>query len=226
MKREKIVEIGWFVFIVAIFVFAMVLVRGGQLQEKVESFGILAPLVIILLKMSTLIIAPLGGSPLYLVAGALYGSTKAFIIVMIGDILGSITCFVLARKYGAKIVRKLAGEKYFEKIEKALSVLNDTKSFIKARIGFMTIPELVAYSAGLSKMNFFTFVVLNSLFFIPLNLLYVYLGSKLVDLSLKYFFILPLITFVLALGGLSLLYKDYEKQNDTNTQMGANDTNK
>lgn len=222
MKREKIIEIGWFVFIVAIFVFAMVLVRGGQLQERVESFGVLAPLVIIIFKMSTLIIAPLGGSPLYLVAGALYGSTKAFIIVMIGDILGSIVCFILARKYGAKIVRKLAGEKYFEKIEKALTVLNDTKSFIKARIGFMTIPELVAYSAGLSKMNFWLFAFLNSLFFIPLNLLYVYMGSKLVDLSLKYFFILPLITFVLAFAGLSLLYKDYERQ----IGVDANDANK
>lgn len=212
MKKGKIIEIVWFVLILGILIFSMVLIRGEQLEERIESYGIFAPLIIIILKMSTLIFAPLGGSPLYFMAGAFYGTLNGFIIVMIGDILGSIVCFFLARKYGNKVVRKLAGEKYYEKIQKVISLLSNTKSFIKARIGFMTMADIVAYAAGLSKINFWLFIFIHSLLFIPINLLYVYMGSRLVDLSAKYLFILPATTFILAFIGILFLYKDYEKQ--------------
>jgi uncharacterized membrane protein YdjX (TVP38/TMEM64 family) len=210
-KKELIIQITWFVFVVALFVFSFWLLRNGELQLVVENLGFWAPLLVIVLKMSTLIIAPLGGTPIYVLSGAVFGPTSGFIIVMIGDILGSSVCFFISRKYGAKILKTFVGEGNVEKVLQTVNIISSTKTFTKARLGFISMPELLAYAAGLSKIKFTTFTLINSVFYVPIVFLYVFFGSAIVGLSVKYFFIFPIIISVFSISGFLLLYKDYEK---------------
>jgi uncharacterized membrane protein YdjX (TVP38/TMEM64 family) len=212
IKREKIIEIVWFVVVLVIFIFSIKMLRSGELQAQVASFGIWAPILVILLKMTTLIIAPLGGTPLYVLSGALFGGVKGFLFCLLGDVLGSATCFFLSRKYGKKVLGFFAGSQNVSRILRAVDLISSTKSFIKARIGFMSMPELLAYAAGLSRINFWTFSLINAAFYVPIDLLLVYLGSQVASLSAKYFFLIPAITSVFAFLGFILLYKDYEKR--------------
>ena len=211
MKREKIIEIIWFVVVVALFVVSIKMLRSGELQSEVASFGIFAPLLVLVLKMSTLIVAPLGGTPLYVLAGAIFGTTKGFLITFLGDILGSAVCFWLSRKFGVRVLNLFAGTQNIEKILKTVSIIDNTKSFIKARVGFMSMPELLAYASGLSRINFWKFSLINALFYAPVDIVLVFFGSQITELGGKYFFILPALIFLVTLSGFALLYKDYQK---------------
>ncbi len=211
MKREKIIELVWFAVVLTLFIFSIKLLRSGELQARVASFGMLAPLVLVALKMMTLVVAPLGGTPIYVLAGALFGNFNGFLISIIGDILGSSVCFFLSRRYGERILKSLAGSQNVDRILKAVGIIGTTKSFVKARLGFMSMPELLAYAAGLSRISFWTFTLINTLFYLPVDLTLVYLGSQIADISVRYFFIVPAIFFSLTVLGFFLLYRDYEK---------------
>lgn len=210
-KKEKIIEVIWFVVIVAIFIVSVKMLRSGDLEAQVSRFGIFAPIFVLALKMTTLIIAPLGGTPLYVLSGALFGSVKGFMLSLVGDILGSSVCFFLSRKYGEKILKSLVGTSNVEKVVKTVNIISGTKSFIKARVGFMSMPELLSYASGLSKINFWKFTAINTLFYIPMDFALVFLGSQITGLSAKYFFIIPAVVFIFTLAGFAMLYKDYEK---------------
>jgi len=208
---EKLIEIVWFVVVIAIFVVSIKMIRNGELQSELANFGILAPLVLVVLKASTLIIAPLGGTPLYLIAGALFGNVKGLLLVLLGDVLGSTICFYLSRIYGEKVLKFFAGSQNVGRVLKTVSLISNTKSFVKARLGFVSIPELLAYASGLSKINFWTFTFINTLFYLPVDIVLVFFGSQVAGLSLKYFFLYPFILAIFPIIGFFALYKDYEK---------------
>lgn len=211
INREKIIEIVWFGVVLAIFILSIKMVRSGELQAQVAAFGMLAPLLLIVLKMATLIVAPLGGTPLYVISGALFGTVQGLLICFVGDLLGSSVCFFLSRKYGARVLGFFAGGQNVEKVLKTVNIISNTRSFVKARLGFVSMPELLAYAAGLSKINFWTFSLINALFYLPIDFALVFLGSRLAEFSAKYFLLLPGIVFLFAFSGFALLYKDYEK---------------
>lgn len=211
IRKEKIIEIVWFVVVIVLFIVSIKMIRNGELQSQIQSFGIWAPLIIVVLKMSTLIIAPLGGTPLYVLSGALFGSLKGFLICFIGDILGSSVCFWLSRKYGSKVLNFFAGSQNIERVLKTVNIISDTKSFVKARLGFLSIPELLAYAAGLSKINFWIFTFINAFFYFPIDLGLVFFGSQLTNIGSQYYWIIPGLAFLAAISGFTLLYKDYQK---------------
>ena|SRR3989344_1118630 len=211
MKKEKFIELVWLIIVVALFVISIKMIRSGELETYIASFGILAPLVIFFLKASTLIIAPLGGTPLYIISGALFGGVKGLIICFLGDIFGSSICFFLSRKYGAKVLNFFAGSQNVERVLRTVNLISTTQSFIKARIGFVSMPELLSYAAGLSRINFWKFTIINALFYLPVDLLLVFLGSRLAEFSTKYFLLFPVFAFIIAVSGFVMLYKDYQK---------------
>lgn len=211
MKKEKIVEIIWLVVIICLFILSIKLVRSGELQSEIASFGIWAPLVLILLKMSTLIIAPLGGVPLYILAGTLFGGFYGFFLCFLGDVLGSTACFFIGRKYGEKVVKFFVGKTFFEKIEKFASLIDNTKSFMKARIAAFNIPEILAYAAGLSRINFWKFLILHMPLYLVIDIPLVFFGSRIAHLSKSYVFITYVFVTLISGAGIFLLWKDYQK---------------
>ncbi len=213
-NKERLMEVVWFVVVVALFVVSVKTLRSGQLQTELESFGVWAAVILVLLKASTLIIAPLGGTPLYLLGGALFGNVNGLLLTLFGDVLGSTVCFYLSRIYGPKVLKFFAGSSNVDRVLKTVSLLDNTKSFVKARVGFISIPELLAYASGLSRINFWTFTLINTLFYLPVDIILVFFGSKVATLSVKYFLLYPLILMIFPIIGFLALYKDYEKRGE------------
>src|SRR3989344_6945096 len=102
LKRQKIIEYIWFIIIILLFVVSIHMIKSGSLVNQIDSFGVLAPIIFVLLKMSTLVIAPLSGTPLYFIAGSLFGNFYGLVLSLLGDALGSVICFFLSRFYGQK----------------------------------------------------------------------------------------------------------------------------
>ncbi len=210
LDKDKIIEIIWFVGVILLMIWSIKLLNDGTLESKVAAMGLWAPLIIITLKISTLVFAPLGGTPLYIISGALFGVYEGFAICFLGDVAGSAICFGISRKYGEKVVKFLIGKSNFEYLTKILKLLENTKSFLKARVIFIKLPEIFAYAAGISKVRFWKFLFIHSLFFIPIDFLLVLLGSSIAGFSLKYTLLLILGTSVIALGGAIALFKDFK----------------
>src|SRR3989344_4189854 len=130
-----------------------------EVQEMIERTGVWAPLALIIAKASTVVIAPLGGSPLYPLAGALFGFWKGVGLLMLGDTLGGVIAFYLSRIFGRHLVEKFLGDDQ-KFLARALKMMGTVKGFLVARVCFMPAPEVVAYGAGLTRINFIPFFLI------------------------------------------------------------------
>ena len=209
-KRQKIIEYVWFIIIILLFVVSIQMIKSGSLVTQIYSFGIWAPIIFVLLKISTLVIAPLSGTPLYFIAGSLFGNLNGLILSLLGDFLGSTICFFLSRFYGHKIVKTLAGDKFFEKVMNTVAVLKDSKSFIKARVTLIIMPEILAYASGFSKINFLTFSFINIIFYLFVDFVEVFFGSQIIVIMAEHTFLFYSLISLVTIIGFWLLYKDYK----------------
>ncbi|MFY9463070.1 MAG: VTT domain-containing protein [Candidatus Sungiibacteriota bacterium] len=138
----------------------------GAMRDHVAQAGILGPLVMIVLKACTLVIAPLGGSPLYPIAGAAFGFWLGFAYTFIGDLLGTAIAFYISRVWGRKIVRYFVTSSGMRVINAILRHLGTTRGLLQARLIFFGFPEGVTYAAGLTDISFWKFFVV----FVPVGI--------------------------------------------------------
>lgn len=153
-----------------------------EVRARIEEAGIWAPLVLIAAKASTIIIAPLSGSPLYPIGGALFGFWKALLYLVIGDMIGGTVAFLLARFFGRSVVHKLLGGQE-NLVSQALEMMSSIKGFLLARLCFVSFPEVPAYAGGLSRIPFVPFLLIYTLVGIVPTALIAGLGSTLTSES-------------------------------------------
>jgi uncharacterized membrane protein YdjX (TVP38/TMEM64 family) len=171
-------------------------------REYIAVAGIWAPIVLIALKASTIIFAPLSGSPIYPLAGVLFGPILGSIFVIIGDAIGGIVSFYLSRILGSKLVDKILSKKESGFVSKILHRIETPKGFLIARILFATMPEISSYAAGLTKLKFLPFVVIHTAVGIVPAVILVSIGSSFafVNTSIGMFSLLILGTLIVGLG--------------------------
>jgi len=184
-----------------------------EVQDTIERAGIWAPLVLIAAKASTIVLAPLGGAPLYPLAGALFGFWKGTGLLLIGDALGGTIAFFLSRFFGRHLVEKLLGDDQ-KFLARALRMMSTAKGFLIARLCFLPLPEVVSYGAGLTRINFLLFFVI----YLPLEVIPVAaLASLGTLLTLGMWWVLPAAlvagSIVIPLGFLLFrsMLKEWEK---------------
>lgn len=154
----------------------------GEVRAQIENAGVWAPLLFILAKASTIIVAPLGGSPLYPIAGALFGFYKGSLLLIVGDMLGGVASFLLARIFGRRLVEKML-EGNENLLTEALKLMSTTKGYFFARLGFVGFPELASWGAGLTKIKFLPFIIIYTLVGAPPTIAVAGLGALLVEES-------------------------------------------
>lgn len=79
--------------------------------QRVEEYGIFAPLVFILLIMLQIVVAFIPGGPLEVIAGMLFGGVKGLLYTSAGVLLGTLLVYTLVRKFGRPIVDFFVSEK-------------------------------------------------------------------------------------------------------------------
>jgi len=202
-KKELIQGIIWIVITVIILLLTSIIIDVEVVRENAENIGFYGPFIFIIIKISTIVFAPLAGAPLYLIAGPLFGFYKGFGYVMIGDIIGNTIAFYISRIYGKKILNLFLQTKGKKKVERMLSYLGTFKGIIYARFIFFAFQDLISYAAGLTKIRYSTYIISSTIaVIIPIGLL-VALGSAIVDKST----INLAIIIGLTIGIIVLIYK-------------------
>lgn len=135
------------------------------LQEYIKQFGLLGPIVLTIIQALQVIIPILPGFFGCIVGSISFGWFVGFLCNYIGISLGSIIAFLLARKYGVKIVKTMFTE---EKYEKYATWAGNSKSYVTLLFWAMILPlfpdDFLCYFSGLTSMKtkkFVTIIILG-----------------------------------------------------------------
>lgn len=182
MQNEKPTEqlnfVGAGLTLLAIILLA-IFVDISAFKIWVEKAGVWGPLVFILLKISTIVIAPLSGSPLYPLVGLIFGFWPGILYAAIGDFLGYTIAFYISRILGRRIVLKLIRSKEGGMLSRIVDHMSSTKGFLQALFMFFGIPELLAYGAGLSHLSYIRFISVLWPIVVVFTAVLVFFGSTL-----------------------------------------------
>jgi uncharacterized membrane protein YdjX (TVP38/TMEM64 family) len=177
-KRQALLSLAGLVVVIGGLYLLLHYFGITQVQQAVESAGVWAPLVFVVAKASTLVIAPLGGSPLYPLGGVLFGFWDGVLYVMLGDLLGGTIAFWISRIFGRSVAERFLGDdRRF--LGKALRMMGTPKGFLIARICFSGLQEIAAYGAGLTRLRFVPFIAIHAAVNLLPVMLLVWMGFEL-----------------------------------------------
>ena len=203
---------------IGVLILLSIFVDTNSLKEWVGKAGVWGPLVFILLKISTLVIAPLSGGPLYPTVGLLFGFWPGILYVIIGDIIGTSIDFYVARILGRKWVEKFISNKEEGILAQIINHVSDGKGFLHACMTCFALPELLSYGAGLSRLSYKKFILISPPFLVIPSIILVFLGSVLDagNKSLLLGLLIPVMGATALLIGGTLFTRVLRKREDSN----------
>ncbi len=150
--------------------------------DYIQGLGAIGYVVFALLYIAACVFF-LPGFILTLGGGFIYGVIKGSIIVSIASTLGAGAAFLVGRYFARGFVeQKIQGNKTFQTIDEAVAREGGKIVFL-TRLSPIFPFNLINYAYGLTKVNFFTFILTSWIGMLPGTVMYVYLGSLAGDLA-------------------------------------------
>lgn len=124
-----------------------------QLQAYMKRFGVFAPVILIVIQAIQVIIPVLPGWLGCVVGAGMFGAAGGFWCNYIGISAGSIISFLLAKRYGVELVRKMVP---MEKYQKLVDWVNTKKSYTLILFLAILLPlapdDFLCWFSGLTGM--------------------------------------------------------------------------
>jgi len=152
-----------------------------KLVEVVKNAGVFAPVVFILLNLTTFIIAPLSGTPIVAIGYYLFGSKVVlygFVVILISSVIN----FWISRIWGVKLVSKIVGKKGMEEINEYTKEYGFLTLFV-TRFFLRGFDDVISYAAGLTSMKFTPYLIISTLAPIPGTIALYYLSKLAGDVT-------------------------------------------
>lgn len=173
--------------VTAFTVVTMIIVEllGGPtaFRNLIQNAGAWTPVVFVLLKAATYVIAPLSGTSIKLASGALFGPWEGLLLSVAGDTLGSSLNYWIARIFGRAGVKKFAGARSLKQVDHVIGKVATWRILLASRVVLSFMYDFISYAAGLARIPFGQFLWVSALGGIPISLLYSFLGDAAVESS-------------------------------------------
>lgn len=167
------------------------------LKPAIESLGFLGPLVYIGILSLSVVISPVPGAPLAIVAGTIWGAFWAGIYSIVGGFLGSLIAYYLGRTLGRSAIQALTGKVIVFSKQRGEFYLG---WFIFINRLLPVLPfDLISYGAGMAGLSLPIYASATLLGMIPSTLALTYLGSAF-TVERPFAIVLALILILLLLG--------------------------
>ncbi len=132
------------------------------LKATVKSWGLMGPIVFMLIQALQVIISPIPGEATGLAGGFLFGVVLGFLFSTIGLTAGTLACFGIGRWLGAPFIQRFVADHYWERMGFIVEAEGAIVCFILYLIpGFPK--DIISYLFGLSPMPFWVFAVVSTL---------------------------------------------------------------
>lgn len=149
-----------------------------RLRGWVMGYGMLAPVMLMVVQVIQVVIAPLPNQVSAIVAGFLFGTGLGTLYTTIGTILGSYIAFLLGRAVGRPLVLKLASEERIQQFDE-LTAEHGAIAFLTMFLIPAFPGDLLCYIGGMSKMRGRVFLAVALMGRGPKFLLYSVIGHRL-----------------------------------------------
>ncbi|MCM1226496.1 MAG: VTT domain-containing protein [Clostridium sp.] len=218
-KKKKILRISLIVFavllcaVLTVFVLVpfikLLMTENGRIviQEKVEKFGIFAPVLFVLMELTHIVLAFIPGGPVEIIGGVLFGALWGLILCEIGIFFATVIIYNLVRKFGKPLVDAFVSEEKFKKFK----FLHDEKKLELIAFIILMIPgtpkDVISYMTSLTDINKYRFYAIATIARIPSVTSSVFMGSMLGNGK-------PLITVIIflitaAIGAAGIFISNY-----------------
>ena len=220
-KNKK--KLALIIFVIVALVFAAVCIFIGiplvkyvkepnLFRELIDSLGIWGSLAYIIILIFQIIFAFIPGEPFEMLAGYAFGAVEGTIFCLIGSCIGSAIVFQLTRKFGVKFIE------LFFSMDKINSV-----SFLKEKNRLTTIiflvffipgtpKDLLSYAAGLTKVNFWWYVLISTVAKIPSIITSTVGASAMAEQNYSFATIVFVITGIISVIGLIIYNLIFNKK--------------
>ncbi len=130
------------------------------------------------------IIPPFVAVPVQLVAPARFGLFPSFVYTLLGNVIGALVAFFLARKYGWNLIEKLFKEK---DVEKAREFAKNYSFWRITWIRFVlsNFFDVLSYACGLTEISTGKFVLSSIISNIPIITVILVFGNR-IDLNFTF----------------------------------------
>ncbi len=166
-----------------------------SIVDFINSFGILAVVVFILLVVLEVILAPIPPFVLYVAGGIIFGAFFGGTLTLFGNVLGAVFAFLIARKFGRKLVEKKINPSLQRRFDRFSQKYGGWALFL-IRLNPFTTSDLFSYLAGLTKMKLRILIISTTLGLIPLIYIQTYLGDIFVRDSPFLFFLFIAVSLI------------------------------
>lgn len=147
------------------------------LERILQQLGIVGPLVYIGVLVLSVVISPIPGAPLAVVAGVVWGMPLAGIYSVIGGFLGSLLAYFIGRTLGHSAIQALTGKSIYVVNQRGDRYLGWLIFFSRL---FPVLPfDLVSYAAGITRLSVKIYAAATLLGMIPTTFLLSYAGQSL-----------------------------------------------
>jgi uncharacterized membrane protein YdjX (TVP38/TMEM64 family) len=181
-RRGIAAAVGVAVLAVGLYVlvsrYASFLTDSEALRTWLDQFGVFAPIVFIGLQALQVIVAPIPGQVVALVAGYLFGPLAGTVYSLTGVLIGSTVAFSLSKRYGRSFVERVIHEDVIARFDGFVDTVG-----IPGLFAFVVIPGLpddaICFLSGLTKWSLPTFIGVIAVGRLPAYVLTVYAGGQL-----------------------------------------------
>lgn len=151
-----------FVAITIVLTVAIEAIGVERIQSFIGQAGPVAPLVYILIRVSSFVVAPLSTGPVQFAAGVLFGLWPGVVYSLIGEVIGGSINFWIARLLGRPVVTRLAGKGGMARIEKFYQQAGEAWTLVYARLFLFAIYDFVSYAAGFTPIRYRQYLLITA----------------------------------------------------------------
>ncbi len=138
-----------------------------KIKEFIDQHYILGSFIMIAVTAIQVVIAFIPGELVEIAAGYAFGTIAGLILVIIGNIIGSVTAILLTRKFGLRIINLF----YPSEDINSLPILNNPKKRNTLTFLLFLIPgtpkDMLTYVIGLTDMKIWQYLLLTTFAKIP-----------------------------------------------------------
>lgn len=192
--------------------------------EKMQDFGIFAPLLFVLLQVVQVVIAVIPGGPVPMIGGVLFGEWGALALSLAGFFLGTVLVYYLVQWIGKPLVDRFVSEKHFQKFD---FLLEGKRTELLIFLVFLlpglpkdVLTYLVSFNFRIKPMHLFLLTTLGRT---PATILTVFLGGSLWDGNYILTIVLTGVILLLAFAGW-MIKKHVDKRAERKTKKSETQT--
>ena len=175
--NQKIKSILELLVIIIIFAVVTYFVKSNlEFFQNLIGKNIWGLIIYVLIIILASVVVPISSIPLIPIVSNVWGWQITGAVSVFGWTLGAIAIFIISRKYGKKIVKRIISLETLQKIEKIIPKENQIILIIFLRL---IIPvDLLSYALGLfSKIKFWPYTIATFIGVIPFAFALAYLGT-------------------------------------------------